>query len=242
MTSITSTTSESKQPEQWTINKQLQTRTTTRTKWEKDFGDNYKTVADEISQSITKEVFKTFEEQLVNAYNPLPSSSHPLQTSYSFNLSRDASTIKELAPNATKLPPFKEWFETVEGRKGNVDYSESASSYVRVFVKRVDNKKIETPYFQGLIKKIGRQVEETVQENMDAFAKKPFNSEFRSKVEWYRQADYSVLHPSSLSHNTDNDLAVAVWIDKQNTNSPSNNVQSPSAQPKKESCLARFFR
>ncbi len=192
-----------------------------RQKWNQDFEANCAPLADRVSETIVSSVLNRFREHLSNPFKRIPSSSLPLESTFSLDICRPkkASLIQALAQEKADLEPFKEWFSVfnaVEKNQGEFnkkrdfedEYDDSAlSSWLSI--PQSDAKK-DSNYFHEQMAKIGRRIAATVNRQLGSLALQPENKEFRFKVEWYRKAEKAL---SSFSASEDNMLYVTTWIE-----------------------------
>jgi hypothetical protein len=194
----------------WTIKDQLNSRAEGRNKWDNDFMGNYVEVADKISESIEKEVFEKIQQDLPDPYKPLPTYSHPCHLSYSLEMGRPMNIlkIKKWASEKSQLPPFNEWFQTLEKQKQeSPEFASSISIYSH------NNSEVEISYFQNRMALIGQKIEKSVKNTLSNYVQKPGNTALKFKVEWYRKADKIISNPSNFH---DNCLSIDLWIDEGN--------------------------
>ncbi len=183
--------------------------------WESNFDKNMSALSEKISEGIAKEVIEALNKAFSDPYTKLPSKNRPLILNYSFDIvnSKSALKLQNLAQDAAKLPPFKEWFGKFSIPNQKKEHDEDifeASSGLSVFTgETVSKRGIDCEYFQDMMALVGRAVGAKLH---NTFFESNINSTLKVQATWYRETDKLISNPSSSLKN--DSINVTAWIEE----------------------------
>lgn len=167
----------------------LANRETKRKLWEEQFNTNVIAVASKISDSITANLVKGVETEIINSYDVLPTLQAPTNIPYVFDVSSPTQIerLKKWTEATSQLAPFNEWF-TVLSRTTSVEDAE---------VK-------DTLYFQTYMNRLATIVHDKIQKNLAHFETLPSYDGIKFSAVWieFNQDSYPI-----------HTINVKIWID-----------------------------